>query len=343
MRRHPIVICVLFAALLTLTPLLALAQQETPSPAPSKTATEIATISVSTEVPAETESESEIAESDFKPWTQSDLSVLTGNVQRPNGLSWHNGKLYIVCNGDFTVYEVDDTTGATRAYIFGVRNAHAIHTETDDNNELTLWIPDFEANLFVNVTRLGVTTVVRDLEGPWGISYLNDSDFLITNLRGNSLVVVNREGDVRELLTDLRSPTGVANDDGFIYFANTGSARRAIEWVSKDILAEGAALSPEPLVTGLQNVTGVTLAPDGKLYFAYSLGTRGVIGRVDPEQCRKNGGCQNDEVEIVVFTELASPLAGVTFSPDMRLFIHTMFSPDIYWVQLEEQAQSSES
>lgn len=340
MKRHHIVIyALLILVLLSATPFLALAQQETPSPAPSKTATALAPVAVVTEAAEEPVSTSV---SNFQPWTQSDLSVLTGNVQRPNGLSWHNDKLYIVCNGDFTIYEVDDTTGATRAYIFGVRNAHAIHAETDSNDELNLWIPDFEANLFVKVTRLGVSTVVRDLEGPWGISYLDEEEFLITNLRGNSLVAVSRDGEVRELLTDLRSPTGVANDDAFIYFANTGSARRAIEWVSKDVL-DGAVETPQSLVTGLQNVTGVTLAPDGKLYFAYSLGTRGVVGRVDPEVCRENGGCQNDEIEIVVFTELASPLAGVTFSPDMRLFIHTMFSPDIYWVQLEERDLTSDS
>jgi hypothetical protein len=77
------------------------------------------------------------------------------------------------------------------------------------------------------------------------------------------------------------------------------------------------------------------LGSDGKLYFAYSLGTRGVVGRVDPEVCRLNGGCTNDQVEVVLYTELAAPLAGLTLSPDMKLYVHTMFSPDIYWVQIE--------
>jgi hypothetical protein len=92
------------------------------------------------------------------------------------------------------------------------------------------------------------------------------------------------------------------------------------------------------LVSGLQNTTGLVLGPDGYLYFAYALGTRGVVGRVDPDVCRERGGCSNTDVEIVVFTELAAPLAGLTISPDMRLFVHTMFSPDIYWVQLSTAA-----
>jgi hypothetical protein len=71
------------------------------------------------------------------------------------------------------------------------------------------------------------------------------------------------------------------------------------------------------------------------LYFAYALGTRGVVGRVDPEFCMENGGCSNDQVEVVLFTELAAPLAGLTFSDDMRLFVHTIYRPEIYWVQIE--------
>ena len=95
----------------------------------------------------------------------------------------------------------------------------------------------------------------------------------------------------------------------------------------------------KPLVTGLQNTTGVVMAPDGYLYFAYSLGTRGVVGRVNPNECRENG-CTNDQVDIVIFTELAAPLAGLTISPDMRLYVHTIFSPDIYWVQLDNLEQN---
>src|SRR5690606_9569737 len=90
----------------------------------------------------------------------------------------------------------------------------------------------------------------------------------------------------------------------------------------------------KPLVTGLQNVTGITLGSDGWLYFAYALGTRGVVGRIDPNACVGNGGCTNDQIEVVVFTELSVPLAGLTLSPDMKLYVHSMFSPDLYWVQL---------
>lgn len=87
-------------------------------------------------------------------------------------------------------------------------------------------------------------------------------------------------------------------------------------------------------MTGLQNTTNLNLASDGYLYFTYALGTRGVVGRVNPAVCHENGGCTHDQVEIVIYTELATPLAGLTISPDMQLYIHSMFSPDIYWVQL---------
>jgi hypothetical protein len=63
---------------------------------------------------------------------------------------------------------------------------------------------------------------------------------------------------------------------------------------------------------------------------------------VNPQTCRENGGCTNEQVEVVVFTELPSPLAGLTLIPDMRLFIHTMFIPDLYWVQLPNGDNAAE-
>ena len=62
------------------------------------------------------------------------------------------------------------------------------------------------------------------------------------------------------------------------------------------------------------------------------LGTRGVIGRVDPAQCQ-DGGCGNQDVEMVVFSDLPAPLA-ITLSDDMRLFLHSRYRPEFYWVQL---------
>lgn len=301
----------------------------TPTPAPSKTP-----LAAPDEIE---ESSNQPDQTPIQTRIQEDLTILTGNVQRPNGIVWHNNKLYTVCNGDFTIYEIDDTTAATRTYIWGVRNAHTLYAENTDAGELNLWAPDFQSNELVRIDRSGVSTVLSNLDGPWGLAYLNENEFLLTGLRSNNLMIVTRDGQSREIATDLRSPTGVAADENAIYVANTGSARRAIEWIDKaDIPADGDSepAAVQPLVSGLQNTTGMILAADGYLYFAYSLGTRGVVGRVDPKLCKQNEGCTNAEVEIVVYTELAAPLAGLSISPDMRLFVHTMFSPDIYWVQL---------
>jgi hypothetical protein len=80
------------------------------------------------------------------------------------------------------------------------------------------------------------------------------------------------------------------------------------------------------------------MGPDGRLYIAYSLGTRGIVGRIDPALCRDKGGCTNADVEIVLWSEIAAPLAGLTLSDDMRLYVHTMFGPEIYWVQLPQES-----
>jgi hypothetical protein len=316
----------------------------TPSPAPSKTQ------QPSTTPTSQATQEVTRVASQLTPFTQTDLQVITGNVQRPNGMVWFDGKLYVVCNGDWTVYEIDATTGSTVTYIYGVRNGHALYPEHNVNNQLTLWVPDFDLNTLLEVNPVRAPSpIARSLASPWGIAPLDQQHFLVTNLRSNDIVQISRQGRMTHVLGELRSPTGIATDQNYVYFANSGSARRAMEWFDKSLfdVAEGEALpaiEPQPLVSGLQSVTGVVKAIDGYLYFAYSLGTRGVVGRVNPQVCIENGGCSNNEVEIVLFTDLAAPLAGLTISTDMKLFIHTMFRPEIYWVQLplpQSQPQSN--
>ena len=281
----------------------------------------------------------------FVPKTQSDLSIVTGNIQRPNGLAWYDNKLYTVCSGDWTLYAIDPTSGNTTQYIYGIKNAHTLYAVTKDD-KLSLWIPDFQSNALVNIYEGVASTVASNLHGPWGITSIDTQTFGVTNLSGNSVTLITDAGDIKEVISKLRSPTGIASDDAYVYVANTGSTRRAIEWFDKSsvLKAETSIDSSEaskPLVSGLQNITNLSLGSDNMLYFSYSLGTRGVVGRVDPEVCRNNGGCTSDAVEIVLYTELPSPLAGLTITPDMKLFIHSIFSPEIYWVQLEDNSRDT--
>lgn len=272
------------------------------------------------------------------PYTQSDLNVLTGNVQRPNGVVWYEDKLYAVCNGDWTLYELEDTSGTTRTYIYGVRNGHSLYVEPNEDDGITFWIPDFDTNSILRVNNARAPEIIAsEVDAPWGIAYLDETQFLVTSLSMNSILLINREGDVRELTNEMRAPTGIAVDDEYVYVANNGSARRSIEWFEVDpLLEEEGNSTPQSLVSGLQSTTGIVMGADDMLYFTYALGTRGVVGRVDPAVCREQeNGCSNDQVEIVVYTELAAPLAGLTLSDDMRLFIHTIFRPEIYWVSLE--------
>ena len=88
----------------------------------------------------------------------------------------------------------------------------------------------------------------------------------------------------------------------------------------------------QPLVSGLQNTTNMAMGRDGYLYFSYALGTRGVVGRIDPTACLESG-CSNQDVEMVVFSDVPAPLA-IALSDDLRLFLHSRFKPEFYWVQL---------
>ncbi|MEO8394176.1 MAG: hypothetical protein ABI700_14395 [Chloroflexota bacterium] len=326
-----IVSIVLAAALIAQAALSAAAQQATPTPAPTKTPTLTAAIIPTLEVTPEA--------GQLKSLAQADLAVLTGNVQKPNGFAWFNNKLYTACSGDGTVYEIDDTTGSTKAYIYGIKNAQTLYVENDANNVLTLWVPDYEANVLTKVTRNRVETVARNLNGPWGISYVDEQHFLVTNLLSNSINLLSRDGDNQVLMDNLSAPMGVVHDDQTLYIANYGSTRRSVEWYDYQAVAEGTQDSDSSvnhvLVKGLQNTTDVQLGTDGYLYFAYALGNRGLVGRVDPAVCKANGGCTNDQVEIVLFSDLDAPLAGLTITPDMRMFVHTMFKPEIYWAKLD--------
>lgn len=336
-RRFIIVtMLILFTSTLGLSTSISISQEITPTPAPSKTPSSTDDIE-NPEVTPEATEELVATTTNIEPFTQSDLNVLIGNVQRPNGAVWYNDLLYVACSGDSTLYEIHDTTGSTRTYIFGVRNAHSMYLEEISETSIALWVPDYDANALLRVNQTGSPQQIStELDNPWGIDFVDDEHFIVTNLGNDTISLVNRDGRTRTIIEELRSPTGIAVQSDYIYFANNGSARRSIEWINTaDALDEEASPTPETLVTGLQNTTGIVLADDGFLYFTYALGTRGVVGRVNPEVCLDNGGCSNDQVEIVLYTELAAPLAGLTITPDMRLFVHTIYRPEIYWLQLD--------
>ena len=279
------------------------------------------------------------------PLRQEQLFLLTGNVQRPNALYWFADYLYAACTGDSTLYEINSRDASTRPYIYGVLNAHSLHVDRDNSGILTIWAPDYERDALLRITRSGVREVRGDLDGPWGIAALGEQDFLVTSLKQNRAMLIYRGGAAREVIQGLRSPTGIALDEERVYVANTGSARRAIEWAPRDeVLSDsGVPADTRPFVSGLQNATSLVLAEDGWLYFSHSLGTRGVVSRVQPERCSRDEGCSNEDVEQVLFTDLEAPLAGLTISPDMRVFVHSMFSPDIYWARLPAAVEDQES
>ena len=288
------------------------------------------------------------ADEEVALFQQDDLEILYGNVQRPNGMVWFDEKLYVACSGDWTIYEIDIESGTTRTYIFGVQNAHSLYAEVGLNEKTELWVPDFVTHdlLRINPLNAPITVLAGGLAGGWDIAYLDDDRFLISNLLSDSVLTVSRFGEVETVVERLRSPTGLVVDGGAFYVANTGSVRRSIEWFTLRQIAaldeplDASRVESATLVSGLQNVSNLGLAADGMLYFAYSEGALGVIGRVDAHHCRDQGGCSIEEVVVVVRTALAAPLAGLTLTPDGRLYFHSLYKPEIYWLQLPKETIS---
>lgn len=311
------------------------AGQETisPTPAPPKTTTPAVTVTVPAEATAD--SSQMVVRPLTQPFSQDDLQVLVGNVQRPNGIVWFNGKLYTGCNGDYTLYEIDAYTGQTRTLVYGVQNAHTLYAEANGDG-YRLWVPDFDNNQLMRVENSSSAPrrISDQLAGPWGIVPLDDETFLISNIRDNTIVTMTRSGDEQLFMEGLRAPAGMVIDGDTLYVVNNGSARRAIEKITLN--ADGTPQGdPQPLVSGLQSASGLVMGSDGYLYFTFALGSRGVVGRVNPQACED--GCTNEDIEIVIYTDLQAPLAGLAISPDMRLFIHTIFRPEIYYVDVYSQ------
>ena len=266
-----------------------------------------------------------------QPFLQSDLNLLVGNVQRPNAMFWFDDHLYTVCNGDWTIYKIDDSNGDTITFVFGVKNGNSMLIE-GEADAFQIWVPDPESESLVTVDqgRQAPITVSDQFDAPWGIARFDQESLLITDTGRNEIVLVSDSGSNESIASELRSPTGIASDEDRIYFANGGSARRGIEWLQA--LEDGGFSAPKSLVSGLQNVTNIELGQDGLLYFAFALGTRGVVGRIDPLSCLESG-CDNADVEMALFSDIPAPVS-MTLSPDLRLFVHSRYRPEIYWVQL---------
>ncbi len=297
--------------------LLAWAQEATPSPTAAATPTVEATAVAGPALE--------------KPYLQADLNLLVGNVQRPNGMVYFEGDLFTVCNGDWTVYKIDAETGETITFVFGVRNGNNLIAEATASG-FDLWIPDPDNSALwkVDEQRSAPVSISSQLAGPWGIVRLDASRFLLTDARANTILEISEQGERQIAQSGLRAPTGIARQGNRVYFANGGSARRGIEYF--DIEGDGQYSEVKPLVSGLQNTTNILLGSDGYLYFAYALGTRGVVGRIEPSQCVETA-CSHEDVQIVVFSDTPAPLA-IALAEDMRLFLHSRFRPEIYWTQL---------
>ncbi|MFN8448339.1 MAG: hypothetical protein U0521_07050 [Anaerolineae bacterium] len=57
---------------------------------------------------------------------------------------------------------------------------------------------------------------------------MDDQYFLLTNLLGNTINRVSRDGDNEAVLEGLSSPMGLVHNGQTVYVANYGSTRRSI-------------------------------------------------------------------------------------------------------------------
>jgi hypothetical protein len=311
--RFPRLFTILLLITLLMSPAAASAYQDDPTPTP----------------PPASSSASEL------PFSQADLVAYDGDVARPNGMVWLDDNLYVICEGDQTIYKLYGTSGVTDTYIYGITDAYAIYAEEQDNGEVHLWVPDYKIGALLRITPARVDTIASGMTGPWGIVYLDESTFLISSRLNGTVEFVTRTGEKIPLLQGLSLPTGLSRDDQYLYVANSGDPDRAVEWYPLPTSRSADESDEHLLVSGLARVMNIQVGPDNNLYISYEDDGTGVVGRIDPAECRENGGCTADQVERVITTNMEAPLAGLTFAPDGRLFLHQRYGETLYWMQID--------
>ncbi|MEO1291096.1 MAG: hypothetical protein AAFV93_25460, partial [Chloroflexota bacterium] len=207
----------------------------TATPGPSKTPSPSETPAPDTDTSSEdvtAVADSTTDEFQLRPlprsYTQEDLSVLVGNVQRPNGIVYFDDFLFTACNGDWTLYRIDSVTGQTITYVFGIRNAHQMVAQETDAG-FNIWIPDFDTDQLMRVDHTASAPRMvsnENLDGPWGIGEIAPEQFLISNLRADNLVVADTSGNTQVAMEGLRAPAGIIIHGDYVYVANNSSARR---------------------------------------------------------------------------------------------------------------------
>jgi len=268
------------------------------------------------------------------PMPVDQIRYLTGDVAKPNGIGWYGNNLYVVCAGDGTVYELDDQTGFTNTYIYGVKDAFSIYPEKGRDGNLYLWVPDAGARSIVRVSPSEVETIVSGTGEPRSLIPYDVNTFLVSGLRANTVEQVSRDGERITWITGLEDPTALVLHREYLYVSNMSNVDRAIEWYTlADIRADNP--EPSPLLRGIEGITGMQLYSDGYLYFTYEQDGRGLVGRIQPDVCRDANGYSADQVEVVVAPRLTSPLAGLMITPDGRMFFHELYGNVLNWVQLE--------
>ena len=141
------------------------------------------------------------AESPRLPFLQSDLTLLMGNVQRPNGLVYFDGSLFTICSGDWTIYKVDAETGDSISFVFGVQNGNSLIAESTEAG-FDLFVPDPDSGALwqLDQRRQAPVKVAEELAAPWGITRLGDDVLLVSDTRANAVFAINGDGEQTKLV-----------------------------------------------------------------------------------------------------------------------------------------------
>jgi len=179
-------------------------------------------------------------------------------------------------------------------------------------------------------------TVARDLHGPWGLAYVDEEHFLLTNLLSNTVNLLSRDGDNQVLLDGLSAPMGLVHDEETVYVANYGSTRRSIEWYDYDAVLDGSADARRS-----RSCAGQRLAERDRLaawqrrqaLLCLRASNRGMIGRVDPQICGRTA------VAVTINRDRAlqrprGAAGGLNAHAGHAAVRHTMFQTDLYWADI---------
>ncbi len=211
-----------------------------------------------------------------------------------DGTLWFTQSLASTTTTTCTHHQCSTSTSTKTGYIgritpsgavteFAIPNAYSRPFLITSGPDTNLWFTDEGTNSIGKITPTGTVTeftLPTASSGPHGITTGPDGNLWVTEANANRVAQLNpTTGTVTEFAAPWGGPAGIAGPTTTnLWFTETGSSTNPA--AIGEMTTSGAVLNNFPL-SGNVDPQGITLGPDGRLWFTEEFGgTNGAIGTI---------------------------------------------------------------